>query len=77
MAKKMTMKQFERSSKDVEKKGVKEGSKEDMARDRAQLKAANKERGMKKGGKAKCYAEGGIMRGTGIAVKGKKFTRNG
>jgi hypothetical protein len=74
---KMTKAQFERSKFDVEKKGVKEGSKEDMARDRAQMKAANKAKGMKCGGKAKGYAEGGIMRGTGAAVKGKKFTRNG
>lgn len=74
---KMTMKQFERSKYDVEKKGEKEGSKADMARDRAQMKAVNKAKGMKSGGKAKCYAEGGIMRGTGAAVKGKKFTRNG
>jgi len=74
---KMTMKQFEKSKFDVEKKGEKEGSKADKARDRAQLKAVNKEKGMKTGGKIKCAAEGGIMRGTGAAVKGKRFTRNG
>lgn len=74
---KMTKAQFERSKFDVEKKGVKEGSKEDMARDRAQMKAASKERGMKSGGKVKSCAQGGIMRGTGAAIKGKKFTRNG
>jgi hypothetical protein len=47
------MKMFEKSSKDVEKKGVKEGSKADMAMDRMQMM------GMKKGGMA-CMAEGGM-----------------
>jgi hypothetical protein len=42
---------FERSSKDVEKRGMKEGSKADMAMDKKQMM------GMKKGGMAK----GGMM----------------
>jgi hypothetical protein len=40
-------KAFEKSGKDVEKKGVKEGSKEDKALDRRQMAAA----GFKRGGK--------------------------
>jgi hypothetical protein len=44
------MKMFEKSGKDVEKKGMKEGSKKDMALDRMQMM------GMKKGG----MAEGGM-----------------
>jgi hypothetical protein len=44
------MKMFEKSSKDVEKKGMKEGSKADMALDKKQMM------GMKKGG----MAEGGM-----------------
>lgn len=73
--KKMTMKEFERSSYDKEPKGVKEGSKEDMALDKKQLKAVNK--GMKKGGKVCGKAAGGIMRGTGAAVKGRRFSYDG
>ena len=61
---------FEKSGKDVEIKGKgKEGSKKEEAFDKMQMK------GMKTGGKVKC-AEGGIMRGTGIATKGKKFSRS-
>ena len=45
------MKMFEKSGKDVEKRGMKEGSKADMAMDRKQMM------GMKKGG----MAEGGKM----------------
>jgi hypothetical protein len=45
------MKMFEKSGKDVEKKGMKEGSKADMMMDRKQMM------GMKKGG----MAEGGKM----------------
>jgi hypothetical protein len=45
------MKMFEKSGKDVEKKGMKEGSKADMALDKKQMM------GMKKGG----MAEGGMM----------------
>jgi hypothetical protein len=41
------MKMFEKSGKDVEKKGMKEGSKADMAMDKKQMM------GMKKGGAAK------------------------
>jgi len=44
---KMTAKMFEKSGKDVEKKGMKEGSKADMALDKKQMM------GMKKGGMAK------------------------
>ena len=66
------MAKFEKSKKDVERKGKgAEGSKKEEFLDKMQAK------GMKTGGKAKGYAEGGIMRGTGIAVKGKKFTRAG
>ncbi len=42
--KKMTMKQFERSKFDVEKKGEREGSKADRARHRRQLAKVNKGR---------------------------------
>jgi hypothetical protein len=44
MAKKMSMKQFEKSGFDKEKKGEREGSKADKARDKRQLAAANKGR---------------------------------
>ena len=58
------MNPFEKSSKDVEKKGVKEGSKKDMMMDKMQ---------MKKGGAAKKMASGGSAssRADGVAVKGK------
>ena len=54
---------FEKSGKDVEKKGMKEGSKADMALDKKQMA------GMKKGG----MAGGGTFRASanGIASKGK------
>ena len=59
---------FEKSGKDVEKKGVKEGSKKDMAMDKAQMM------GMKKGGMKK-MAAGGLSSGhksaNGIAQQGK------
>jgi len=71
--KKMTLKEFEKSKYDKEVKGKgKEGSKQEEAFDRRQMKA----KGLKKGGMAKCSA-GGVMRGTGAAVKGKKFSYNG
>jgi hypothetical protein len=58
---------FEKSGKDVEKKGMKEGSKADMALDKKQM--------MKKGGIAKKMASGGLSSGhksaDGIASKGK------
>ena len=82
MATKMGM--FEKSGKDVEKRGMKEGSKKDMAMDRMQMM------GMKKGGAtakymkfsdsgkpsgmaaAKKMATGGFTRAAdGIAKKGK------
>jgi hypothetical protein len=68
-------KMFEKSGKDVEKKGMKEGSKADMALDKKQMM------GMKKGGKAKCMATGGSVssaskRADGVAVKGKTKGRN-
>ena len=56
---KAMMARFEKSGKDVEKKGMKEGSKADMAMDKKQMM------GMKKGGMAK-YAKGG-----GIESRGK------
>jgi hypothetical protein len=63
---------FEKSPKDKEPKGKgKEGSKQEEAWDKKQAK------GMKCGGKVAGKAGGGIMRGTGAAVKGKKFTRAG
>jgi len=52
------MKMFEKSSKDVEKKGMKEGSKADMAMDKMQMM------GMKKGGKA--YAMGGGVKASAM-----------
>ena len=59
---------FEKSSKDVEKKGVKEGSKKEMMVDKTQM-------GMKRGGAAKKMATGGLAAGhksaDGIAKKGK------
>jgi hypothetical protein len=72
---KMTAKMFEKSGKDVEKKGMKEGSKADMALDKKQMMV------MKKGGKAKCMATGGSVssaskRADGVAVKGKTKGRN-
>ena len=57
--KKGGMANFEKSGKDVEKKGMKEGSKADMAMDKKQMM------GMKKGGMAG-YAKGG-----GIESRGK------
>jgi len=65
--KKGGMSAFEKSGKDVEKKGMKEGSKADMALDKKQM-------GMKKGGMTK-MAGGGLAAGhksaDGIASKGK------
>jgi hypothetical protein len=63
----MSMADFEKSGKDVEKKGMKEGSKADMALDKKQMM------GMKKGGGVKKMASGGSAssRADGIAVKGK------
>ena len=60
------MAKFEKSGKDVEKKGVKEGSKADMAMDKKQMM-------MKKGGATKKMASGGSAssRADGIAQKGK------
>ena len=57
---------FEKSGKDVEKKGMKEGSKADMAMDKKQMM-------MKKGGAAKKMASGGSAssRADGIAQRGK------
>jgi hypothetical protein len=71
MMKKMAkggMSKFEKSGKDVEKKGMKEGSKADMAMDKKQMV------GMKKGGMAKgCgYSKGGqLAKANGVATKGK------
>jgi len=54
----MTMAAFEKSGKDVEKKGMKEGSKADMALDKKQMMGMAP--GMKKGGMMK-YAKGGMI----------------
>jgi hypothetical protein len=60
------MKMFEKSGKDVEKKGMKEGSKADMALDKKQMM------GMKKGGMKKMAAGGSASkRADGVASKGK------
>lgn len=60
---------FEKSGKDVEKKGVKEGSAKDMAMDKMQMSM------MKKGGATKKLASGGLAAGhksaDGVASKGK------
>ena len=66
---------FEKSGKDVEKKGVKEGSKADMAMDKKQMM-------MKKGGATKKMASGGSAsaRADGVAQRGKtvgKFLAKG
>jgi hypothetical protein len=65
------MKMFEKSGKDVEKKGMKEGSKADMALDKKQMM------GMKKGGACKKMARGGGIESKG-KTKGKMVTmKNG
>jgi len=57
---------FEKSGKDVEKRGMKEGSKADMAMDKKQMM------GMKKGGMKKMAAGGSASsRADGVASKGK------
>jgi len=57
---------FEKSGKDVEKKGMKEGSKADMMLDKKQMM------GMKKGGMKKMAAGGSASsRADGVATKGK------
>jgi hypothetical protein len=59
---------FEKSKADKEsKKGPKEGSKKEESADKKQFP------GMKCGGKVKKMASGGMVRGGGAAVKGKKF----
>jgi hypothetical protein len=67
--KKGGMAAFEKSGKDVEKKGMKEGSKADMALDKKQMM------GMKRGGATKKMAGGGLAAGhksaDGIAQRGK------
>jgi len=61
------MSKFEKSGKDVEKRGMKEGSAKDMAMDRMQM--------MKKGGGVKKMAGGGLSSGhksaDGVVSKGK------
>ena len=64
-AMKSNMKMFEKSGKDVEKKGMKEGSKADMALDKKQMM------GMKSGGMKKMAAGGYTSAADGIASKGK------
>ena len=56
---------FEKSGKDVEKKGMKEGSKADMALDKKQMM------GMKAGGMKKMAAGGYTSAADGVASKGK------
>jgi len=67
MAKMNPFAKFEKSGKDVEKRGMKEGSKADMALDKKQMM------GMKKGGMAtKKMAAGGFTKeANGIAQRGK------
>jgi hypothetical protein len=55
---------FEKSGKDIEKKGMKEGSKADMALDKKQMM------GMKKGGMKKMAAGGFTKEANGIAKRG-------
>lgn len=70
MAKANPFAKFEKSGKDKEPKGgPKEGSKKEEMMDKMQVK------GMKCGG-AVGKSAGGIMRGAGAAVKGKKFSRS-
>lgn len=58
---------FEKSGKDVEKKGVKEGSKKDMMMDKMQMK--------KKGGMTKMATGGFVRSADGVATKGKTKAR--
>jgi hypothetical protein len=74
---------FEKSGKDVEKKGMKEGSKADMALDKKQMMGMKKG-GMKKmaaGGSASARADGvaskGKTKGTQIAMSGNKGMKKG
>ena len=55
---------FEKSGKDVEKKGMKEGSKADMALDKKQMM-------MKKGGMTKMATGGFVRAADGVAQRGK------
>jgi hypothetical protein len=59
---------FEKSGKDVEKKGVKEGSKKDMMMDKKQMM-------MKKGGMTKMATGGFVRSADGVATKGKTKAR--
>ena len=65
------MKMFEKSGKDVEKRGVKEGSKADMAMDKKQMM------GMKKGGVMKKMANGGMTEATMGKVRTNPGNING
>jgi len=67
--KKGGMANFEKSGKDVEKKGMKEGSKADMAMDKKQMM------GMKKGGMAK-YAAGGNINPKGPTAGSSRAGEN-
>jgi hypothetical protein len=73
MATKMSSKMmaFEKSGKDVEKKGMREGSKADMALDKKQMA------GMKKGGMTKKMAGGGMTASKMGAVKTAAPSRDG
>jgi len=55
---------FEKSGKDVEKKGMREGSKADMALDKKQMM-------MKKGGMSKMATGGFVRAADGVASRGK------
>jgi hypothetical protein len=59
---------FEKSGKDVEKKGAKEGSKKDMMMDKKQMM-------MKKGGMTKMATGGFVRSADGVATKGKTKAR--
>jgi len=60
----MSMAAFEKSGKDVEKKGMQEGSKADMALDKKQMM-------MKKGGMTKMATGGFVRAADGVASRGK------
>jgi len=66
------MAKFEKSGKDVEKKGVKEGSKKDMMMDRMQMKMKTKK--MASGGSASSRADGIAQKGK---TKGKMLNKGG
>ena len=68
------MAKFEKSGKDVEKKGVKEGSKKEMMMDRMQMKKGGATKKMASGGSASSRADGIAQRGK---TKGKMLNKGG